>query len=34
MTHSERRKLYRRIERVSRLRTPWYRRLAAFLGLF
>ncbi len=34
MTDAERKRLYRRIERNSRLRIPWYLRLASLLGIF
>jgi hypothetical protein len=33
MKEFELKRLYRRIERASRLRTPWYLRLASLLGL-
>ncbi|MBR3037475.1 MAG: hypothetical protein IKI52_02115, partial [Clostridia bacterium] len=34
MTELELKKLYRRIERASRLRTPWYLKLASLLSIF
>lgn len=33
MTDMELKRLYRRIERASRLRTPWYAKLATLLSV-